>query len=272
MDINLEKIELVKDRTGSTYAEAKEALERADGSVVDAIIYIEDRINKEFDDMSGNGFKDSPVFAKIKEIIEKGNIARIIIKKNGTIYVNFPLTVGVLGVVLVPWGVIIGSIAALGTQCDIEFVDHSGKVTDINGKALGMYDKAKHSVIKGIDKAQIAFNKIDKDGETREKIGEYANIATEKIQEYVEKGTEFINEKIGQVDQNGKIDEIKDSIEKTAKNAVETIKNAAKEASEKAKNAKEDIDDEIDDIVDDISEDIHDIVTEMEEEKEKEEK
>ena len=34
MEITLEKIELVKDRTGVTYAEAKQALEETDGSVV----------------------------------------------------------------------------------------------------------------------------------------------------------------------------------------------------------------------------------------------
>ena len=45
MEITLEKIELVKDRTGVTYAEAKQALEETDGSVVDAIIAIEEIIN-----------------------------------------------------------------------------------------------------------------------------------------------------------------------------------------------------------------------------------
>ena len=45
MEITLEKIELVKDRTGVTYAEAKAALEEADGSVVDAIIAIEETVN-----------------------------------------------------------------------------------------------------------------------------------------------------------------------------------------------------------------------------------
>jgi hypothetical protein len=47
MEITLEKIELVKDRTGSTYAEAKAALEAAEGSVVDAIIALEEEMNKE---------------------------------------------------------------------------------------------------------------------------------------------------------------------------------------------------------------------------------
>ena len=44
MEITLEKIELVKDRTGVSYKEATEALEAADGSVVDAIISIEENI------------------------------------------------------------------------------------------------------------------------------------------------------------------------------------------------------------------------------------
>ena len=47
MEITLEKIELVKDRTGVSYKEAKDALEAADGSVVDAIISIEEVIDTE---------------------------------------------------------------------------------------------------------------------------------------------------------------------------------------------------------------------------------
>lgn len=45
MEITLEKIELVKDRTGVSYKEAKAALEAADGSVVDAIINLEEVID-----------------------------------------------------------------------------------------------------------------------------------------------------------------------------------------------------------------------------------
>ena len=97
MDINLEKIELVKDRTGCTYAEAKEALEKADGSVVDAIIDIEEKLNKEFDAVDGGSLKDSPIFAKMKEIVDKGNVTKIIVKKGERTIVNFPLTAGVIG-------------------------------------------------------------------------------------------------------------------------------------------------------------------------------
>ena len=43
LEISLEKIELVKDRTGVSYKEAKEALEKSGGNVVDAIISIEEK-------------------------------------------------------------------------------------------------------------------------------------------------------------------------------------------------------------------------------------
>ena len=154
MEITLEKIELVKDRTGATYAESKAALEAAEGSVVDAIIALEEVKNKEHDKVDGPSLKDSPIFAKMKEIVDKGNVSRILVSKGGKTIVNFPVTAGVIGAVLVPWGAIFGIVAAMGTQCSIDFVDDKGKVIDIDGKVVGVYDKAKGLVVKGVEKIE----------------------------------------------------------------------------------------------------------------------
>ena len=154
MEITLEKIELVKDRTGATYAESKAALEAADGSVVDAIIALEESMNKEHDKVDGASLKDSPIFAKMKEIVEKGNVSRILVSKGDKTIVNFPVTAGVVGALLVPWGAILGIVAAMGTQCSIDFVDENGNVVDIDGKVVGVYDKAKGLVVKGVEKIE----------------------------------------------------------------------------------------------------------------------
>lgn len=154
MEITLEKIELVKDRTGCTYAEAKAALEAAEGSVVDAIIALEEKFNAEHDKVDGASLKDSPIFAKMKEIVEKGNVSRILVTKGDKTIVNFPVTAGVIGTLLVPWGAILGIVAAMGTQCSIDFVDDKGKVFDLDGKVIGVYDKAKGIVVKGIEKIE----------------------------------------------------------------------------------------------------------------------
>ena len=105
MEITLEKIELVKDRTGVTYKEAKEALEAAEGNVVDAIIAIEEDINER-----GNasiGVKGENLKAKIKEILDKGNVSRVIVSKDGETMLNIPLVVGLLGTVIAPTAAII---------------------------------------------------------------------------------------------------------------------------------------------------------------------
>ena len=69
MEITLEKIELVKDRTGVSYKEAKEALEAADGSVVDAIIAIEETVNISTGSKAGE-FANETV-EKVKELVKK---------------------------------------------------------------------------------------------------------------------------------------------------------------------------------------------------------
>ena len=184
MEITLEKIEIVKDRTGSTYAEAKAALEAADGSVADAIIALEEEINKEHDKVDGGSLKDSPLFAKLKAIVDKGNVSRILVSKGGKTIVNFPVTAGVIGAVLVPWGAILGIVAAMGTQCSIDFVDDKGNVIDIDGKFVGIYDKARGAVVKGVDKAQDAINKETLD-ELMSTIDSFAKKAGKTVKELI---------------------------------------------------------------------------------------
>ncbi len=58
--------------------------------------------------------------AKIKEIIHAGNVRRIIIKNDkGETLVELPLTVGVVGALLVPVWAAVGAIAALAAKLTI---------------------------------------------------------------------------------------------------------------------------------------------------------
>jgi len=57
---------------------------------------------------------------KVKELIEEGNVRRITITdKSGKELASFPLTVGVVGALLLPMLAAIGAIAALITECTI---------------------------------------------------------------------------------------------------------------------------------------------------------
>lgn len=57
---------------------------------------------------------------KVKELIQAGNVRRIIIKdENGKSLVEFPVTIGVVGVVVAPVLAAVGAIAALVTKCTV---------------------------------------------------------------------------------------------------------------------------------------------------------
>jgi hypothetical protein len=60
------------------------------------------------------------ILSKVKEIIKEGNARRIIIKndKDETI-IEFPLTIGAIGVVLAPIFAAVGTLTALATNCTI---------------------------------------------------------------------------------------------------------------------------------------------------------
>jgi hypothetical protein len=60
------------------------------------------------------------LLAKVKELVRQGNIRRITIKTDeGKTLIEVPLTIGVVGAVLLPVWAAIGAIAALVTKCTI---------------------------------------------------------------------------------------------------------------------------------------------------------
>lgn len=58
--------------------------------------------------------KGEEIVSKIKELLHEGNIRRVIIKnESGRTLIDIPLTIGVVGALLVPQLAAIGAIAAL---------------------------------------------------------------------------------------------------------------------------------------------------------------
>ncbi|OGG01931.1 hypothetical protein A2Z33_01695 [Candidatus Gottesmanbacteria bacterium RBG_16_52_11] len=64
--------------------------------------------------------KGEDLLKKVKDLIAEGNVRKITIKnREGRELVVLPLTIGVVGVVLVPVWAAVGAIAALVTECTI---------------------------------------------------------------------------------------------------------------------------------------------------------
>ena len=70
-----------------------------------------------------NEFKvsGSDLLEKVKELFHQGNIRHIIIKnESGKTLIELPLTMGILGVALIPAYAAVAAIAALAVKCSIE--------------------------------------------------------------------------------------------------------------------------------------------------------
>jgi len=67
--------------------------------------------------------KGEDLLRKIREIIEEGNVNRIIIKDHeGKVYLEIPVTLGVIGALVAPVLAAIGALAALAADFTIEVI------------------------------------------------------------------------------------------------------------------------------------------------------
>lgn len=143
MKITLEMVDKVKERSNVSYQEAKEALEYANGDVLDAIIYLENR-NKENNNYKETFEEDNNCSKTetveefktwLKDIIEKGNVSRIKIKKDEEVIVDVPVNAGIAAVIIgivMPPILALGVIAAVATKITIEITMTDGKVIVVN--------------------------------------------------------------------------------------------------------------------------------------------
>lgn len=216
MEITLEKIELVKDRTGVTYAEAKQALEEADGSVVDAIIAIEETVNISTGSKAGE-FANETV-EKVKELVKKGNITKISVKKDDETIVNIPVNIGLIGTIVAPWGILAAAIAAFGFKCKIELTKDDGTVVDVSRKAENLANDVKEKGSVVVDEV-VAKGTAVYDG-VMEK-------APEMVNDIREKGTDAYNSVVN------KATEVWSGIKEKKSAAEEEVEEAFDAAEEK---------------------------------------
>jgi len=67
--------------------------------------------------------KGEDLLRKVRELIEEGNVNRIIIKDNtGKTYLEIPVTLGLLGALIAPILAAVGALAALAADFTIEVI------------------------------------------------------------------------------------------------------------------------------------------------------
>ncbi|MBQ9060473.1 MAG: DUF4342 domain-containing protein, partial [Firmicutes bacterium] len=253
MEITLEKIELVKDRTGVTYAEAKQALEENDGSVVEAIIDIEETVNAGKKERSF-GDKGAALFKKLKELVKKGNVAKIQVKRDEDTILNVPLNAGILGIAIAPLASVVAVVAAFGFKCSIEVVKTDGTIIDVSdavtdtvsnvaeksseaaeivkGKAAEFYEKGKGVAGEYSDKikdSDIYEKARDKADDLKDKAEDLADDLRDKADDLKDKAEDLAD----------KAKDKADGFRKQAEDAAEAVEEAAAEAEDAVEEAAE---------------------------------
>ncbi|GAB6100265.1 hypothetical protein JCM16358_21440 [Halanaerocella petrolearia] len=147
----LDKIDVIVERTGASYEEAIQALKESNGDVLEAVLTIDNesqpknkRANRETKNQTQNQNQNrsqnqkrqeetkanfqqdefqaqgSQLVSKIRELIRQGNVTRIVVKKGDRSVLNIPVTAGLVGVVLAPYLAAIATIAAMATKYKIK--------------------------------------------------------------------------------------------------------------------------------------------------------
>ena len=67
--------------------------------------------------------RSEEIIEKVKELIHEGNVRRLIIKDDeGKVYLEIPVTIGLIGVVLAPVLAAVGAVAAMVANLKIEVI------------------------------------------------------------------------------------------------------------------------------------------------------
>jgi len=113
MAVSLELVEMLRDRARVSYEEARAALEKCEGDIVEALVYLEQQGKIKPPQppttcMSGFG-------AKLKKWFKACNETKFIVSKNNDKIIDLSLTVVIIVTVFVPPLTLIGLLVALFT-------------------------------------------------------------------------------------------------------------------------------------------------------------
>jgi phage terminase large subunit-like protein len=124
----LEKVDVIRERTGVDYEQAVEALRSVDGDVLEAIIKLEKEEKQKYTKEEFQ-VRGQQVLSRVKDLIRKGNVTRVKVKKDDKVLVDIPVTAGVVGTVIAPYLTVLAGIAALASKCTIE-VERLNRLAD----------------------------------------------------------------------------------------------------------------------------------------------
>jgi len=194
-NVTLEKVDMIRERTSVSYEKAKQALEACEGDVLESLIYLEkmqdilDAENEYSNDNENTAFMSiEELKLWFKQMIEKGNVARIKIKKDETELIDIPVTAGIAAsvvAIIIPPILAAGVIAAIATKITIEITKEDGSVEVINKQVSKVANDVKNKATEFADMVKNKVNEMkndNKDNNTQPK--QKGNVASDAVYSY----------------------------------------------------------------------------------------
>ena len=130
----LEKIDVVRERTGLDFVQARQLLEDVNWDLLEALTRFEQESLKK---RANRDSKGEMILGKLKNLIAEGNNTKVRVKSQDNTVAELPVTAGVLGAVLAPKLALLGAATCLLTRCSIELNRSSqdGKSGDLDHRA-----------------------------------------------------------------------------------------------------------------------------------------
>jgi len=113
---------------------------------------------------------NNSIIEKLKELVKKGNVSRILVRKGDKILVDVPVNVGIIGGVAVlamsKVLLIAGVLATVGFGCTVEVIKDDGQIVDVITEETG--EKARAAAQSVVDEVKNTFRPEEAEAESFE--------------------------------------------------------------------------------------------------------
>jgi|LGOV01.1.fsa_nt_gb hypothetical protein len=129
MNITLETIDDLKNRTNASYSEAKDALEKNNGELIDAIIYLE---KKGISSSKKDSKKKGDFNKKTKSFFNSIGVINFDLIKKEKLILRLPLILFIITLIIGLPFIVIGLLIAMVIGYKIEFTKNGEKIKEVN--------------------------------------------------------------------------------------------------------------------------------------------
>ena len=102
------------------------------------------------------------IIDKLKELVKKGNVSKIVVRRKGEVLLNVPVNVGVVGAVVglaaAKWAVLAAVLGTLGFGCEVDIEKDDGEVVKVVSEEDGQ--KAKDTAAGVLHEVKDAAAKV----------------------------------------------------------------------------------------------------------------